>query len=255
MSAAAFLKAAPRGLSISFLIAFAILNGLGIWQLCRLQWKEQLIADMARTEAMAPVPAATLLAQAKPEWRSAVLPVCHVDFGHALYMHGEVGGTPGYRVLTACPVGQGADMLVDLGFVTDKKSDATDLSPVGRLRPADMPSVFAPVNNPAAQDWYTRSTIEMGKALGATLRPDYFLVVDLKASHFEDAGLQQGPLTAPIFNRHLEYAVTWFSLAWIMAGIVFVMIRQRMTAPEANAHTSDAHTSDAKTSDAKTFDV
>ncbi len=229
-STAAFFRAAPRGLVVSFLIAFAILNGLGVWQLYRLQWKEQLIADMARTEAMAPMPAATLLAQSRPEWRSVVLPACHVDFARVLYMHSEVDGTPGYRVLTACPTGKGDNMLVDLGFAIDNhQANVVDFTPVGRLRPADKPSAFAPVNNPAAQDWYTRATAEMGKALGVTLRPDYFLVTDLKASHLDGAGLQQGPLTAPLFNRHLEYAMTWFGLAWIMAGIVFVMIRQRMT--------------------------
>jgi len=234
MRLSAYVKAAPRGLLISAAIAFLALNGLGVWQLFRLHEKLQLIADMARTEAMAPLPAATLLAQTKPEWRSVVLPPCHVDAARLVYMHGQVDGTPGYRVLTACPTGQGPGMLVDLGFVVDKgQVHIADLTPVGRLRPADKPSVFAPVNNPAAEDWYTRSTPEMGKALGIALRPDYFLVLDLKASGVEDAGLQQGPLTAPIFNRHLEYAVTWFSLAWILAGIVFVMIRQR--ASKANA--------------------
>jgi cytochrome oxidase assembly protein ShyY1 len=29
--------------------------------------------------------------------------------------------------------------------------------------------------------------------------------------------------------------VTWFSLAWILAGIVFVMIRQRAVAPKRHA--------------------
>lgn len=234
MSLKAFFKAAPRGLSISFLVAFVILNGLGFWQLYRLHWKEQLINDMARTEAMAPLPAATLLAQAKPEWRSAVLPQCRADLGRALYMHSEVGGVPGYRALIACPTGQGPDMLVDLGFAKEKKTGAFEIMPVGRLRPADKPSVFAPVNNPASQDWYTRSTVEMGKALGTPLRADYFLVVDLKASGVDDIGLQQGPLTAPLANRHLEYALTWLGLAWVMAGIVFAMIRQRMVVSKSN---------------------
>ncbi|MBW8734045.1 MAG: SURF1 family protein [Asticcacaulis sp.] len=232
MSVAAFFKAAPRGLVVSFLIAFALLNGLGVWQLYRLHWKEQLIADMARTEAMPPLPATTLLAQAKPQWRSAILPPCHADLGRALYMHSEIGGDPGYRVLIACPVANGQkDMLVDLGFVKDKLPALSFVGflPVGRLRPADKPSVFAPVNDLAANDWYTRSTVDMGKAFGTTLRPDYFLVLDLKASRLDDIGLQQGPLTAPLANRHLEYALTWFGLAWIMAGIVFAMIRQRMT--------------------------
>lgn len=226
-----YMRVAPRGLLVAAAIAFVILNGLGVWQLYRLHWKEQLIADMARTEGMAPLPAATLFAEVKPEWRSAILPLCEADLGHALYMHSEIDGVPGYRALIACPTGAGGAMLVDLGFVKDKKPALSFVGfrPVGRLRPADKPSAFAPVNNPADGDWYTRSTAEMGKALGVALRPDYFLVVDLKASRMEDMGLQQGPLTAPLANRHLEYALTWFSFAWIMAGIVFVMIRQRMS--------------------------
>lgn len=244
MSVQAFIKAAPRGLLISFAVAFALLNGLGVWQLYRLHWKEQLIAEMARTEAMPPLPAAILLTDAKPQWRSVILPTCRPDPRHALYMHSEVNGVPGYRVLVACPTGMGQDMLVDLGFVREKLSalpfDA--IAPVGRLRPADKPSAFAPVNNPAAQDWYARSAAEMGAALGTQVRPDYFLVLDLQASHLENSSLLQGPLTAPLSNRHLEYALTWFGLAWVMAGIVFAMIRQRMTASKSSAKTPHAKT-------------
>ncbi|MFT4076134.1 MAG: SURF1 family protein [Asticcacaulis sp.] len=227
MSFRDYLKAVPPGLAIASAIAFILLNGLGIWQLERLKWKEGLIADMARTEAAAPLPVETLLAQPKPDWRSAALPDCVIDPAQLIYMHSEVAGVPGYRVLTACPIKAGA-MLVDLGFAENRQAvSAVTLAPVGRLRPFEKSGLFTPVNRIADNDWYWRSATEMGTALKASLRPDYFLVLDLKASRADIAGLLQGPLTAPLPNRHLEYALTWFGLGWALLGVFGSVVYQR----------------------------
>ena len=225
-----FFKAAPRGMLISVAIAFVLLNGLGIWQLQRLKWKEGLIGDLARTEAMPPVPAQDLLAQAKPAWRSARLN-CDIKPDAVLYMHSEVSGQAGYRLLTACPLA-GKAVLVDLGFATDKINIApVTLDMIGRLRPFEKPGMVTPVNNAAGNDWYWRSAADMGPALHANLRSDYFIVLDLVQSHFAAPGLQQGPLTAPLPNRHFEYALTWFGLGWVMIGMFIAFVRQRMPKP------------------------
>jgi len=223
-----YLEATPVGMAIATAIAFVLLNGLGIWQLERLQWKEGLIADMARTEAMAPVPAENLLGEAKPAWRSASLPACEIRPDSLIHMHSEVGGTPGYRVLTACPLAKEA-MLVDLGFATDKLvlAEPVTLTPVGRLRPYEKAGPFTVVNRVAENDWYWRSAVEMGRALKADVRPDYFLVLDLRQSRADIAGLQQGPLTAPLPNRHFEYALTWFGLGWALLGVFGSVVYQR----------------------------
>ncbi len=222
-----FFAAAPRGMLISVAIAFVLLNGLGIWQLQRLKWKEGLISDLARTESMAPVPAHDLLAQTRPAWRSASL-TCDLRPGDVIYMHSEVSGQPGYRLLTACPLDDGA-VLVDLGFVTDKINIAPmTINAVGRLRPFEKPGMVTPVNRPADNDWYWRSAGDMGPALHARLRLDYFIVLDLAASHLAMPGLQQGPLTAPLPNRHMEYALTWFGLAWALIGMFIAYVRQKM---------------------------
>jgi surfeit locus 1 family protein len=222
------LKAVPPGLAVAATIAFAILNGLGIWQLERLKWKEGLINDMGRTEAAAPLPAEKLLAQAKPDWRSAALPGCEIKPHNLIYMHSEVAGIPGYRLLTACPLAEKA-LLVDLGFTTEKLNLTAPVAlvPVGRLRPYEKTGPFTLVNRVAENDWYWRSASEMGPRLNASLRPDYFLVLDLKASHADIAGLSQGPLTAPLPNRHLEYALTWFGLGWALLGVFGSVVYQR----------------------------
>lgn len=227
MSFRDYLKAVPPGLAIASAIAFILLNGLGIWQLERLKWKEGLIADMARTEAAAPLPVETLLAQSKPDWRSAALPDCVIDPARLIYMHSEVAGVPGYRVLTACQLDKGA-MLVDLGFAENRLAvSAVTLTPVGRLRPFEKSGPFTPVNRVAENDWYWRSAAEIGTTLKASVRPDYFLVLDLKASHADISGLSQGPLTAPLPNRHLEYALTWFGLGWALLGVFGSVVYQR----------------------------
>ncbi len=188
---------------------------------------------MARTDILPPVPAKQLLMEKSPAWHSASLPPCHVDPKHLIYMHSEVAGQPGYRVITACPVAAGeADMLIDLGFVS-QPLDAVEIpgfSPIGRLRPFEKPGMVTPVNRPTDNDWYWRVPSEMGKALGTSVRGDYFLVADLKASQVSLPGLQQGPLNPSVSvppERHLEYALTWFGLAWVMFGMFIAFAMQR----------------------------
>jgi len=122
-------------------------------------------------------------------------------------------------------------ILVDLGFSRDAWLPAVPLTiaaPIGRLRPFEKAGMVTPVNRPASRDWYWRSPVEMGHALGRNVRNDYFVVLDLKASQFLPAPpLEQGPVTATLPNNHLEYALTWFSLAWIMLGIFIAFVRQK----------------------------
>lgn len=222
------IKSVPVGMLVAVAIAFPILCALGTWQLSRLQWKERLIADMARTAALPPQPVTDLLRQGSPDWRSAALPSCTVRPDRLIHMHATIDSVAGYRVLTACPMGEG-DMLVDLGFMEDKLTlpAAVRFNPVGRLRRFDKPSAFAPVNNPQADDWYTRSATEMGAALKSPVRADYFLVLDVKASAVQVPNLGQAPATAPLTNRHLEYALTWYGLALTLLAIFIAYAYQR----------------------------
>jgi len=224
-----FLRSAPRGMLIAVAIAFVFLNGLGVWQLYRLHWKEGLIADLARTEAMPPVPVAEVLDRPGSAWRQVILPPCTVAPEHVINMHSEMDGTPGYRVLTTCPLAGGQNLLVDLGFSPNRLVLAAPVTivPAGRLRPADKPGPMAPVNSAATGEWYTRNAADISAAWHKPLRPDAFLVLDIAASKLSLSALRQGLVTAPLPNRHLEYALTWFSLAWIMMGIFIAFVRQR----------------------------
>lgn len=224
------IHALPRNLLVVSVLVFALLCGLGTWQMTRLQWKNNLIKEMARTESLPPVPVAGLLAKGHADWRSVELPSCRIDPARIIPMHSTMGAVAGYRLLTACPIAPGQpDILVDLGFseTADSVPANTAILPVGRLRPVDKPSAFAPVNDPARNDWYSRSSQEMGKALKTPLRSDYFLVLDVKASRLEAPGVRQAPMTAPLANRHIEYALTWYGLAVTLLAMVAAFAVQR----------------------------
>lgn len=225
MTPAELWRAAPKGMLIAVAIAFALLNGLGIWQVQRLRWKEGLINDLAHAQALPPAPVNEVITTPQPAWREVILPPCDIKPDGLLYMHSEMDGQVGYRVLATCD-----GLLVDLGFSADKLAlSPVTLTPVGRLRPYDKANPFTPPNSPQANDWYWRSAADMGPALHASLRPDYFVVLDLQQTQAHIDGLKQGLLTASLPNRHLEYAITWFSLAWIMLGmfVMFVIGRVR----------------------------
>ncbi|EGF89867.1 surF1 family protein [Asticcacaulis biprosthecium C19] len=229
MSLSRFLTAVPKGLSIAVAIAFVILNVLGVWQAQRLVWKRNLVAELASTQAQAPQPLAAILASPKPAWRAVTLTRCDVSPDRVLHMHGLSDGKPGYRLLAPCPAGD-RTILVELGFAEDKLQPSFSIEhPVGRLRAFDKSGVFTPMNDPIRNDWYWRSPLDMGAFLRAPdLREDYFVMLDHAPSGVSVKNLQQSHLTAELSNRHFEYALTWFALAWTLLAVFGAFVFQRM---------------------------
>jgi surfeit locus 1 family protein len=224
-----FVKAMPKGLTITVAVVFVILNCLGAWQVQRLMWKKGLIAELARTEAQAPQPLDKVLASKKPAWRAVALSRCDVSPDMIIHMYGLSDGKPGYRLLVACPAGD-RSILVELGFAETKlRPSLTMEHPVGRLRAFDKPGLVTPMNDPIRNEWYWRSALEMGPFLRApNLREDYFVVLDMAPSGVADKALQQSHLTAELSNRHLEYALTWFALALTLLAMYVAFVIKRM---------------------------
>ena len=54
----------PIALTIAAAIAFAILVGLGTWQMQRMHWKEQLLTRIAATQKLPAQPLSQVLARA-----------------------------------------------------------------------------------------------------------------------------------------------------------------------------------------------
>lgn len=244
-------SAFPRWMTVGFGVSLLILLSLGTWQLSRLVWKQQLMARQAATESAPPVPLAQALARsAKGEdvrMQRVILSGCTLPPKPGyLLLYGVVDGQAGWRPLTACQIkgadGQDAAILVELGIVSGLEAPDDLLPPVdpagpvqGRLMPLDMGGWGQATNQPQVNRWYRRDAGTMASALGVAPLIAYSVVLDTPQALSADARISPVPVSAPLNNRHLEYALTWYGLALSLAGVYGTVLWQRRKTPRAEA--------------------
>lgn len=233
-------KGFPVGLTIATVIAFAILIGLGVWQLQRLKWKEALLAGIARAEAATPLPLEPVLdrlARGHDEEFVRVKVTCPgLARAPALEVYSLREGQIGARLISACPVVSGVyrSILVDRGFIPDTVTarplpDPTILDPVevtGVLRPGERGNFTTPPNTPAK--WYLHDAKKMAAALHADAPTAPLFLMAETSTNPDFKALIPAPFPVDIPNRHLEYALTWFGLAGALAGVYGAAVFKRM---------------------------
>jgi len=222
----------PVGLTIAVGIAFLILIGLGTWQVQRLVWKRDLLAQVAALQsapARDPGPVLTRMRAGEAVDFTRVRIDCP-GLGAAPYLqlYSVREGQAGVRLVSACVLADApyGSILVDRGFVADTISarppvnaaDRAPLTVVGVLRVPEPANFVSPPNDAAGNRWYVRDVAEMAKALKAA-NPAPLVLMAETSSNPEWKGLDPAPLPAEISNRHLEYAGTWYGLAAALAGV------------------------------------
>jgi surfeit locus 1 family protein len=236
-------QAPPRrsrfGILLPAALAFAILIGLGVWQIERKAWKEGLIA--AVTERVEAPPAALPPAKAWPALDQASNEYRHVTFiaqfdhsREALVFAAATGfrpdvdnAGPGDWVFTPARLDDGSVVMVNRGYVPDGRQDAKSRpegqvsGPVeitGAMRWPDLRHWFTPSDDPVRNLWFTRdpTAIAAAKGLG-TVAPFYVE----QETPVPPGGLPQpGKLVVALPDNHLQYALTWFGLAAVLVGVV-----------------------------------
>jgi len=205
----------------------AVLLWLGFWQMQRLDWKLSVIADIdARIDAT-PIPLPDRLdpvtdSYLPVEIRGVIAP----DYLRVLVSQKEIGA--GYRIISPIDMG-GRRVLLDRGFTPVDQQDVPahvgSVTVRGNLQWPDETDGFTPEPDAAKNIWFARDVEAMAVALGT----EPVLVV-AKQTSFDDAPVTPLPVdTAAIPNDHLQYAITWFSLAaiWIAMSIAFILRARR----------------------------
>jgi len=197
------------------LIGAMVLVSLGVWQLQRLTWKEGILADMNARMVAAPV-----AIPAKPDpVADRYLPVTASGMLgarelHVLVSRKQIGA--GYLIVTSIDVG-GRKFLLDRGFVRDEARNTPrpphPVEVTGNLHWPDDRNSSTPANNVATNTWFARDIGQMAVELGA----EPILIV---ARSDTGDGIEPLPVdTSAIPNDHLQYAITWFSLAFVWLGM------------------------------------
>jgi surfeit locus 1 family protein len=207
----------------------AVLLSLGVWQMQRLSWKEAVLADIDVRIVAVPV---ALPETPDPE-RDRYLPV--VATGQILAEELDVLVSikhvgPGFRVISPFLTEDGRRIMVDRGFVSEIDKDtarpAIQVTLIGNLHWPNEVDGFTPAPDLGRNIWFARDVDAMATALET--EP---LLLILRETSENDPSVSPLPVTTVgISNDHLNYAITWFSLAALWLGMTLYLlwrIRQR----------------------------
>lgn len=224
----------PFGLTLVAVLALALLCGLGVWQVQRMQWKNGLIDQAEAAADLPPAPIASVMALDDPAFRKVAIDCPGLATARYVELQTIHDGEPGVRLISACrPAGFPTVFLIDRGFVAETVSarppvavSMASFPVVAEVRETPPPGPMAlPVDKGR---FFARDMAGMAEALGVA-NPDPNTLFALTSSNPELEALQPSAPPAAFSNNHLGYALTWFGLALALVGFYIVLLRRKLT--------------------------
>lgn len=208
----------------------AVLLSLGKWQLDRLAWKRGILAEVETRIQDAAISLPQDLDRMTDEYQSIEISgTLGANYVRVLGGLKNIGAV--HKIISVLDTGD-RRVLVDLGYV--KIDDAITLDLEGQLNvlgnlhwPEEIDS-YTPEPDLKANLWFARD-VDM---LAEHLNTEPVMIVAKQLTPSID-GLTPLPVgTAGIPNDHLNYAITWFSLAAVwasMSALFFWRTRKKVT--------------------------
>ena len=236
MTATVSRRRGTAGFAIFTLVLVVAFLGLGLWQVQRRVDKHVLIAALDERLAAAPtaLPVSaqwSALTPGKDEFRRVSFTATYAPLPDAMvYSSGsavrnDVSG-PGTWALLPARLPDGETVVVNTGFVQNTMQDRVQedravarlvtgqpVQLIGYLRFPEAAGALTPAENMAKRLWFNRDHLAMARALKwgeDKIAPFY---IDLETPVPESGIPKPGPLTVHLKDDHLQYAITWFTLA------------------------------------------
>ena len=241
-------SARERGRVLSWLMAaavlagLAVLVGLGTWQLHRLEWKQELLANVEARLASPPLTLAEvedLYARTANVDYQPVRAKGRFDHRSERHFFATWQGQSGFFVHTPLRLADGRFLFVNRGFVPyDQKDPATRragqvegermITGLARNPVEEKPSFLVPDNDPSGNLFYWKDLAAMagsaGLPDGAQVLP---FLVDAGPSEADEPGPRGGVTIVSFANDHLQYALTWYGLAATLVLVLIAHLRHR----------------------------
>jgi surfeit locus 1 family protein len=222
----------PTVISVPALI---VLLALGTWQMNRLAWKEGLIrafAERVNAEALTTAPPVGALDDL--EYRRVRLSGRYLNDQEMFLAGRTFNGRGGWAILTPFRSDEGALVIVDRGWVPlDRKDPRTRQQSLiegpttveGLIRRPNLRTYFTPENEPGKNLWFSADVQAMAKKAGLPeVRP--YLIEGLR--QVIPGGFPVGgEIQVALRNDHLQYAITWYSLA-IALVVIYVLFHLKL---------------------------
>lgn len=221
-------------LTVFSALSLVILCGLGLWQLQRMAWKEGVIAEIDAHLNQPPIPLESYERGLPPDFSPVTVTGTWRE-GAEQYRASQLHqGEIGYRLLQPLDLDGGRVVIVDRGWVPRcwRYGDCLEQGlpgPIGEPPPGIVQVTgilrgnfekgwFTPNNVPAERLWYWLDLDALDRQIDGALVEAVLFQTPEDAAAPEAPPIPQGTVVS-LRNNHLEYALTWFSLAGCLIGV------------------------------------
>jgi surfeit locus 1 family protein len=219
-----------------FLAAFTTTLVLGTWQVQRLQWKENLIAEIEAGKAGTPL---TQLPRDEAELKPLEFRTVKLSGSWKRDMEFHLSprffkGTLGYSILSPLQLNDGRIVMVNRGWIPQDYKDiktrpqtapreTATITGILRLGPERGP--MTPKNQPEKNIWFGRDVAAMAEQ--AQLKNVLPLTVDRVGTQDMKKLPVPSDGTIRLRNDHLSYVITWYGIAFSILVMFAVYHRKK----------------------------
>jgi surfeit locus 1 family protein len=213
-------------------LTMIILLSLGTWQLERLRWKSHIISTMNKHISLSPkeINASVINDIKNYNYRRIKLEGTYIYNKNITIYSKVLNGKVGRHLIIPFKTKFGY-ILINKGFIPkDYNIDlafaekAKNISINGIVKFQQKINYFTPKNNLITNEWYYINLDEIGKFLNIPLM-DFYLIEEDNPKERYPVGSQYN-LKVP--NDHLQYAITWFSLAIALSIFMHLLWRNNV---------------------------
>ena len=213
-------------LAVAGLGGLIILLSLGVWQVQRLEWKQDVIAQLDARASGDPRALPTIFDRQEDRYRPVAIEGVLIEPAIKVLASRRTLGAV-FRIVRPIQTTDGRRVLVDLGWIPDgtavPPAPESSVKLVGNLHWPRETDRFTPEPDREGGLWFARDVDDMAQHLST--EPVLIVLRDTPA---RDLGVTPWPAdSSDVPNDHLQYAITWFSLALIWAAMSLYALRRK----------------------------
>ena len=197
---------------------------LGTWQLHRLEWKQDLIAQIDEGLKSTPIKYSNNI---KTNYQRVFLEGRY-NFKDQIYLYSlNQKGQPGFDVITSFETKEGDHVLINRGWINKEMKNEAEINLndkkkiYGLLRKIAKKNIFKPDNDVKKNFWFSIDVNQIQEITGKKFNKHVVFLEDKIVSIPNPK-----KITVNIPNNHLKYAITWYSIS-ISILFYFLYFRKR----------------------------
>ena len=201
---------------------------LGIWQLDRLKWKEELIYNFNNLQDQKPLS----LSMGKMKYPSIeeftkIISRGTINRSKKIFLPAKTNnGKNGIRRGSLLTDNHGNNYLIDEGWFPENKyeyfknnNQIINVEIIGYIRFPTQKKMFTPENSVKLNEWYYYDLQQIQDYIGVKINQKFFIK---NMSKYSEDFLVPSSIKHNFTNNHLQYAITWFLMSISFGAIFFV---------------------------------